>query len=778
MPRYSHFLLRDVLEAAVPLRIVISCTLRRCFALALFLGLLFVLGRTADAEPAILPEPTLPPNGNPLCTSNVVQCLDIDDFAGHFWGHLQVLPATQQRGTAAVFPFGITLGIFGRLVGSISTQYAFWSAGDGQHQQLGPLRLSLTGRLLPVFPLGSSGGSSETNSSGETYYVPPRGFRLGVSYEHELRVNIFEGANALGLLTDLAMFRIIGSKAFGPFELTASLGALYDWQGRFATAEIAAQFGLHLPFFKALKVYVEALGRGFPAYRKQDARLPALDPVDPIHRQGVFGGGLSFQPHARVDLSVSVQAGVGGLAPWAVSVRFLTFSLGKTYQGRAATPIGQMAVDATAAFVEWAAERVRAIDPYLKNNCVLYDDNHRPMAKLGELSPDRQACIYQGLRVPIGPHFWRDRGHTRVCHDEKLRDCFLTRPDRYAAWEPVHPMLVHNDCFVYLNGQLWMRAGTPTPDKQGCERDGQVIPVGQTLKPTPTHPGFYCYDEPDKARRQTEKLWCLERPERPQTDGQYVGRRFAGGIDRAQESLTKTGDRVRQVIDEGDQGVPLHATTPVKEAEAQGRRVIEAAKNVTTDDAKRAFDGTISAARKWWDKPLREQLGDVADAAGETMASPSTWVGAGAVLGRGGRALSAGADALGDAAGLGKEAKKVGKAAKKVEQRVAEHTIPAVGSTPELSSRAARREAMRQAGIPTTQQPRAQIRTSAGMQYEYDVTGKGGKKMTGIVTDQTTDRVPGHGPHWEAGIAKGKHEHDPLGRLRVRNGKSKVEYRD
>ena len=166
----------------------------------------------------------------------------------------------------------------------------------------------------------------------------------------------------------------------------------------------------------------------------------------------IFGGGLSFQPHARVDLSVSVQAGLGGLAPWAVSVRFLTRSLGKTYQDRSGTPLGQISVDVTREFVSWAREKIKSIDPYLRNNCILYDDNHQPMGKLGELAPDGQACIYQGLRVPIGPHFWKDRSETRVCYDEKLTDCFLNRTDRYSAWEPIHPLLVHGDCFAYHNG--------------------------------------------------------------------------------------------------------------------------------------------------------------------------------------------------------------------------------------------------------------------------------------------------------------------------------------
>lgn len=45
-----------------------------------------------------------------------------------------------------------------------------------------------------------------------------------------------------------------------------------------------------------------------------------------------------------------------------------------------------------------------------------------------------------------------------------------------------------------------------------------------------------------------------------------------------------------------------------------------------------------------------------------------------------------------------------------------------------------------------------------------------------VVTDQTTDRVVGHGPHWEAGAAKVPERVDALGRIRVVNDKAKVDY--
>src|SRR5262249_43073747 len=151
------------------------------------------------------------------------------------------------------------------------------------YQQLGPLRLSLTGRLLPLFPLWSSGGSSEGGEEGDPHYAPPRRFRLGLAFEQEVRVGPFSGANSLGLLTDLASLNLVGSKMLGPFQLSASVGALYDWKGAFVTGTVAAQLGVYLPFFKALKVYVEGMGRGFSAYVKKDLLLPGVDGQDPIH---------------------------------------------------------------------------------------------------------------------------------------------------------------------------------------------------------------------------------------------------------------------------------------------------------------------------------------------------------------------------------------------------------------------------------------------------------------------------------------------------------------
>lgn len=99
---------------------------------------------------------------------------------------------------------------------------------------------------------------------------------------------------------------------------------------------------------------------------------------------------------------------------------------------------------------------------------------------------------------------------------------------------------------------------------------------------------------------------------------------------------------------------------------------------------------------------------------------------------------------------------------------------------PTAASNAARREVMRKAGIPTSQQPISQKRYSAGYgrgsgyQYVYEVNGK---RM--LVTDNWHDLNADkpHGPHWEAGESKGKGVRDSLGRERVKSGKFTSFYR-
>jgi len=97
------------------------------------------------------------------------------------------------------------------------------------------------------------------------------------------------------------------------------------------------------------------------------------------------------------------------------------------------------------------------------------------------------------------------------------------------------------------------------------------------------------------------------------------------------------------------------------------------------------------------------------------------------------------------------------------------------------SSRAARREVMRQEDIPTSQQPSSQSRNESGRSYEYEVPQAGGGTEIKSVQQQTLDQShPGQG-HWEAGPVKinqetGEVRTNQYGRPKLKSDKSKVDY--
>ena len=98
-----------------------------------------------------------------------------------------------------------------------------------------------------------------------------------------------------------------------------------------------------------------------------------------------------------------------------------------------------------------------------------------------------------------------------------------------------------------------------------------------------------------------------------------------------------------------------------------------------------------------------------------------------------------------------------------------------------LTSRAARREAMRDAGIPTSQQPVSQSRNKSGREYSYDVSAPGGGTQRMSVQQQTMDKSHPGQPHWEAGRVKidketGSVRMNNHGRPTLTNDKSKVNY--
>ena len=117
----------------------------------------------------------------------------------------------------------------------------------------------------------------------------------------------------------------------------------------------------------------------------------------------------------------------------------------------------------------------------------------------------------------------------------------------------------------------------------------------------------------------------------------------------------------------------------------------------------------------------------------------------------------------------------------KIEKDSGAASLSITASSPEAtkSPRAARREAMRDADIPTSQQPVSQTSvktpdgTPAGRQYTYETPKPGGGTQTKSVQHSLTDSE--HGPHWEAGSVKPGGQTDSLERPRLTNAKVKVD---
>ena len=97
------------------------------------------------------------------------------------------------------------------------------------------------------------------------------------------------------------------------------------------------------------------------------------------------------------------------------------------------------------------------------------------------------------------------------------------------------------------------------------------------------------------------------------------------------------------------------------------------------------------------------------------------------------------------------------------------------------TSSAARRESMRDANIPTSQQPKSQSKNESGWEYVYETVEPGGKKGLKSVQQQTLDSSHKDQPHWESGNVKkddwGNPRYNQYGRTKLESDKSKVYYK-
>ena len=97
------------------------------------------------------------------------------------------------------------------------------------------------------------------------------------------------------------------------------------------------------------------------------------------------------------------------------------------------------------------------------------------------------------------------------------------------------------------------------------------------------------------------------------------------------------------------------------------------------------------------------------------------------------------------------------------------------------TSRQARRDTMRNQGIPTSQQPKSQSKNSSGREYTYEVPKSGGGKEYKSAQQQTMDRSHPGENHWETGTVKtdprtGEPRLNDYGRPKIKNDKSKANY--
>lgn len=610
---------------------------------------------SVSAAPAPLLEPPTLTTVNPLCRSTLVPCLDIDDFAAHAFANLVVLPRSESRSTAVVLPYGISVGLFGRFSGSLSSHTSLWFPSHELQRSQGPLHLSAS---VLLWPLASLHQSAEH----------PASFRLGITYDHELRVGPFSGVNILGIASDLSIPRIVGIKSLGPFSLTVSVGALIDSQRTYLTGEAAAQLTLAVPTIRSLKVSVNALGRGIPSFVRGDGVSIPL--------QGVAGIGIAYQPHARIDFAAEVQRGFGGLAPWTIVLRFVTLSVGREYQGSAVTPLAEMAADMAAYAAEKLKEGIEEllretyeelpIDPKLDDNCFIRDDNGSIMGKFGNRTPDGRFCEKDGAKVPIGQELWRDKSGDRLCRESKynpvsrlqeLHDCVLWKDKR--EWHAAHQARLNERCELRdEDGALLGQLGSVT-EGQRCrypvERNNGAYGKYTDYQEQPRDKIFYTDSERSRVCETPNLLRCfLEPAEGRPSLKMEPEERAARGSNRAVENRLKSWQDTGQTLDDIASG-RVNLDTVQGDIE---RKTLKVAETVSDRDKLKQFaKETISGWRKgieeWSRKRVDDQLDDLGEWATDGVIDAAAARGLGAVGGK----LRKGADEVG-------ELKKAGKAAK------------------------------------------------------------------------------------------------------------------
>ena len=245
---------------------------------------------------------------------------------------------------------------------------------------------------------------------------------IAASFEQEARLWRFDGPNQLGLLTDLGVLRLSLNKPLGHAEVGLQVGALFDWQKRFTTAELGARIGFHLPFLPEVKVFADGGVRGISrlTYVNADAMLlGALDEKNPISFGGVLSFGVVARPRKQIDFAMAVAVGFGDVTPFTLTLRGpFDFSIGKGYSYPQS-----LVVDILRDTGEWVAEQLRKLPEPVRETCVLFARDGQPIATLGTLTDDGEHCELHGQRYRIGDKLYPDAQNRRVCMDAEATRC-------------------------------------------------------------------------------------------------------------------------------------------------------------------------------------------------------------------------------------------------------------------------------------------------------------------------------------------------------------------
>ncbi|MFO0579732.1 MAG: hypothetical protein U1A78_37640 [Polyangia bacterium] len=363
-----------------------------------------------------MPHRPLLPGFGGLCDGGPLVCTRIDSFAFNARVDAIFLTSTDRRGLGFVAPYGFSIGLFGRLEGGIYTRTEVWGqeltpGASVRRWQQGPMRFLTKGLLWPWVK------------------EPHQRFTALLDFEYEARLPRFDGPNQLGLLTDLGVLRVVLNWPKGLAEVGLSVGALFDWQGRYGTAELGARLGVHLPFMPDTKVFIEGLARGFLSRVSADTPLPgALDPANPIVPSGALALGVVSRPQKQVDVALIVQAGFGDVAPFFLTLRFADIAWGKGY------PYPQsLVVDILREVGEYIAEQVRKMPADAHETCILYDRAGQPLATLGRRTADGAYCEWEGHRFRLGDDVYPDPARGRICLDAQASRCIGVEPGAQAS---------------------------------------------------------------------------------------------------------------------------------------------------------------------------------------------------------------------------------------------------------------------------------------------------------------------------------------------------------